>query len=251
MAVLEADLQVVIDRWASADEPDEVASRIRRFGELIDETPTLQTAFHGMCERLAQVAAQMLAERAGVDPDDPEPQLVASVVLALWMAQQRAMHRYADGTRSVREVHEVVLDEIHRAARVADTGLSSFNLVVHQGASSRQQLRDAAVATNEARKQVLAAVKQARDAWKLVVAEAKAQHQAYHQADEPAGPTRSGSASCGPSSSASARRSASASARSASARPRCGASRPRPKPRPVAAAGAGVAADPTAPADGR
>jgi AcrR family transcriptional regulator len=184
VAVLEADLEVVIDRWSSSDEPDEVASRIRRFGELIDETPALQTAFHGMCERLAQVAAQMLAERAGVDPDDPEPQLAASVVLALWMAQHRAMHRYADGTRSVREVHEVVLDEIHRAARVADTGLSSFNLVVHQGASSRQQLRDAAVATNEARKQVLAAVKQARDAWKLVVAEAKAQHQAYHQADE-------------------------------------------------------------------
>jgi len=181
--VLEADLAAAYATWAAADDPDQAMTTLRRFGELIDETPALQAAFQGMCERLAQVAAQTLAERADVDPDDPEPQLAASIVLGLWMAPYRARNRYADGTRGLAEVHEAVLDEVHRAARVADSGLSSFNLVVHPGTGSRQQLRDAAVATNEARKQVVAAVKQARDAWKLVVAEAKAHH-ADHADDD-------------------------------------------------------------------
>jgi AcrR family transcriptional regulator len=175
---LEGDLAASTERWAAADDPAEAMGMLRRFGELIAETPTLQAAFEAMSERLTQVAAQELAQRAGVDPEDPEPQLAATVVMGLWEAQHRAVRRYADGTRSIDEVRAAVLDDLHRAARVADSGLSSFNLVVHPGTSSRQQLRDAAVATNEARKQVVAAVKQARDAWKVVVAEAKAHHHA-------------------------------------------------------------------------
>ena len=178
VAVIEADMKVTYDRWAATDDADQALTTLGRFGELIDETPALQAAFHAMRERLVQVAAQALAERAGVDPEDPEPQLAATVVLGLWMAHYRALNRYSDGTRSLAEMRDAALDDVRRAARVADSGLSSFNLVVHQGTSNRQQLRDAAVATNEARKQVLAAVKQARDAWKLVVAEAKAHHQA-------------------------------------------------------------------------
>jgi AcrR family transcriptional regulator len=176
VAVLEADLEATVTRWAESQDPDQALTTVRRFGDLIGETPALQAAFQAMTERLTQVAAQALAERAGVDPEDPEPQLAATVVLGLWTAYYRAMRRHTDGARGIDEVKAPVLDDLRRAARVADTGLSSFNLVVHQGTSSRQQLRDAAVATNEARKQVIAAVKQARDAWKLVVAEAKAHH---------------------------------------------------------------------------
>jgi AcrR family transcriptional regulator len=183
VAVLEADLNITVERWASTDDPQQAFSTLRRFGELIEETTALQAAYQGMCERLVQVAAQALAERAGVDPEDPEPQLAATVVLGLWTARHRAMHRHADDAVSMDELKAAVLDEVQRAARVADTGLSSFNLVVHPGVNSREQLRDAAAATNEARKQVVAAVKQARDAWKLVVAEAKAHHQA-DQANE-------------------------------------------------------------------
>jgi AcrR family transcriptional regulator len=184
VAVLEADVRVTYDRWAASTDVDQGFTAVRRFADLIDETPALQAALHGMGERLVQVAARALAERADVDPDDPEPQLAATVVMGLWQEQYRAMRRHADGTRNLDEVRAAVLDDIRRAARVADAGLSSFNLVVQPGGGSRQQLRDAAVATNEARKQVVAAVKQARDAWKIVVAEAKAHHHTDQAKDD-------------------------------------------------------------------
>jgi AcrR family transcriptional regulator len=180
VAVLEADTNTTYDRWSTTDDPDEALTRIRAFAELIEDTPTLQAALHGMTERLVQVAAQALAERADVDPEDPEPQLAAQVVLGLWSAQIRAMQRHAEGSLSLEDVRTAVLADIRRAARVADSGLSSFNLVVHRSSGGRQQMRDAAEAANEARKQVLAAVKQARDAWKAVMGE----HKAAHHSDE-------------------------------------------------------------------
>jgi AcrR family transcriptional regulator len=176
--VIEADVTASYQRWSEGDTPDEAMAMLRRFGALVEETPALQAYLQGMSERLTQVAAEALAERAGVDPDGPEPQLAAAVVMALRSEQYRAMRRHAVGAGSFDEVRDGVLDDVRRAARVADAGLSSFNLVVQRDGSTREQLREAAVATNEARKQVVAAVKQARDAWKKVVAEAKAAHHA-------------------------------------------------------------------------
>jgi AcrR family transcriptional regulator len=178
VAVLEADTNTAFDRFASTPDADEALGRIRRFAELIEDTPALQAAMNGMSERLVQVAARALAERADVDPEDPEPQLAAQLVLGMWSAQFRAMRRHAEGSRNLDEVREAVIEDVRRAALVADTGLSSFNLVVHRSSGGRQQLREAAEAANVARKQVVAAVKQARDAWKVVVEEAKAAHHA-------------------------------------------------------------------------
>ena len=72
---------------------------------------------------------------------------------------------------SAAEVRDRVLDEVRRAARLIDTGLWSFGMVV-QGNNGREQLKAAAEAANEARKQVVTAIKQARGAWRQVVAEA-------------------------------------------------------------------------------
>jgi AcrR family transcriptional regulator len=175
--VIEDDVTASYQRWGEQD-PEEALATLRRFGALIDDTPALRAAMQLMSERLTQVAAEALAERAGIDPDDPEPQLAASVVMALRSEQYRAMRRHAGEAGSFDEVRDAVLGDVRRAARVADAGLSSYNLVVQRDGSTRDQLKEAAVATNEARKQVVAAVRQARDAWKKVVAEAKAAHHA-------------------------------------------------------------------------
>ena len=125
-----------------------------------------------MMDRLVQVAAQAMAARAGVDPEDPEPQIAADALLGP-VAGPVPGHRrkYSDGTRSPAEVRDAVIAEVRRAARLIDTGLWSFGMAV-QGSNGREQLKAAAEAANEARKQVVAAIKQARDAWRQVVTDA-------------------------------------------------------------------------------
>jgi len=132
---------------------------------MVDGTPALQAAFAAMQRRLTDVVAAALAERAGVDPEDPEPQLAATIVLGLWQTQFRAFQRYADARLPLDEARDAVRGDVHRAARVANSGLSSFNLAL-QGSGSAQQLRDAADAANEARKQMISALHQARETWR-------------------------------------------------------------------------------------
>jgi AcrR family transcriptional regulator len=140
---------------------------IHRFMDLLERTPSLRAAQRDMMDRLVEVAARAMAARAGVDPDDPEPQIAAHALLGLWRVQYHAVRKYSDGTRSPDEAQDQVLAEVRRAARLIDTGLWSFGLAV-QGSNGREQLKAAADAANEARKQVLAAIKQARDAWRQV-----------------------------------------------------------------------------------
>jgi AcrR family transcriptional regulator len=140
---------------------------VHRFMDLLERTPSLRAAQRDMMNRLAEVAAQSMADRAGVDPDDPEPQIAADALLGLWRVQYRATRKYSDGTRSPAQVRDQVIAEVRRAARLIDTGLWSFGMAV-QGNNGRDQLKAAAESANEARKQVLAAIKQARDAWRQV-----------------------------------------------------------------------------------
>jgi hypothetical protein len=105
------------------------------------------------------------------------------------------MRKYSDGVRSAAEVSDRVLDEVRRAARLIDTGLWSFGMVV-QGNNGREQIKAAAEAANDARKQVITAIKQARGAWRQVVAEAHRHEEGRthgpRSAREPRRPSRSG-----------------------------------------------------------
>jgi AcrR family transcriptional regulator len=165
------DVSRLYDFWGEDENRPQDLTMIRRFAEMLESTPPLRAAQRDMMDRLVDVAAQSMAARAGVDPDDPEPQIAADALLGLWRVQYRAMRKYSDGSRSAAEVGDRVLDEVRRAARLIDTGLWSFGMVV-QGSNGREQLKAAAEAANEARKQVVTAIKQARGAWRQVVAEA-------------------------------------------------------------------------------
>lgn len=149
---------------------------IERFIELVEQTPSLRAAQFDLMERLAQVAAVAMAARAGVNPDDPEPQIAADALVALWRISWRGIRRHAASARSAAELRDAVSSEVRRAARLIDTGLWSFGLAV-QGANGRQQFQAAAEAANEARKQVITAIRQAREAWLALKIEAR-QHPA-------------------------------------------------------------------------
>jgi AcrR family transcriptional regulator len=177
LKVLEADLQGLSPSEGALPADVDVVS-FRRFVDLIERTPSLRAAQRDMMDRLVQSAAEALAARVGVNPEDPEPQIAAHALVGLWRVQFHAMHALADETMSVREMREKVAADVRRAARVIDTGLWGFGMVV-QGSNGRDQLRAAAEAANEARKQMLAAVKQAKIAWRQVKAEHHVQEQAH------------------------------------------------------------------------
>jgi AcrR family transcriptional regulator len=114
-------------RWLDS-QPDKAgaASRFRRFGELIQSTPALRAHQRDMLERLIAVAAEVLAERSGMDVTDPEPRIVATCLLGLWQVQFTGMGRYVDGVRTAAQVRQAVTADVRRAARLIDSGLATF-----------------------------------------------------------------------------------------------------------------------------
>lgn len=143
---------------------------IRRFIEMVDGTPALRAAQRDVTDRLVQVAAQALAERAGVSPDEPEPQMAATAVLGLWEVSLRATKRHTGRRLPTAQARDAIIAEVRRAGRLIDTGLWSFGAMA-QGGAQRQQLRLAAESIDDARRQVISAIRQARTAWRQVQSE--------------------------------------------------------------------------------
>ena len=95
VAMIAADLRRTFDGWDDADQPFD-PTMIRRFSELVDHTPALRAALREMMERMVGVASEAMAARAGVNPDDPEPQIAARSLLGLWHVQASSLRRHLD-----------------------------------------------------------------------------------------------------------------------------------------------------------
>lgn len=157
---------------------------VARFGDLVATTPSLLAAQHDVFERLTRVAAEALAERAGVSPDDPEPQMAALAVVGLWRVQFLSMQRHVREVATVTDLRDAVLADVARATRIAEAGLGSFDAAIARN-GARAGVREAAEAMNDARRQVVAAVRQARDAWRLLASEHHGEvhgHAVHHEA---------------------------------------------------------------------
>jgi hypothetical protein len=61
-----------------------------------------------------------------MNADDPEPQIAATALLGLWRIQFLSLSKYLDGTCTPAQVHRAVTADVHRAARLIDTGLNSL-----------------------------------------------------------------------------------------------------------------------------
>jgi AcrR family transcriptional regulator len=164
LEVLNAELEEMrLDWGAHADS----AVLFERFVDLIESTPSLRAAQRDMMDRLVQVAAEAMADRAGVSPDDPEPQIAAAAMLGLWRIQFQALRLSMSGSRSFDEVCEEVTAAVTRAAKLIDSGLWAFEVMV-QGRGTREQIKAAAEAAQSAGRQVATALRQARDLWRRV-----------------------------------------------------------------------------------
>jgi AcrR family transcriptional regulator len=146
--------------------PEELVDFIPLFLGMIDSTPALRAAWLEMQDRLANVARDELAAQAGVDPRDPEPMAAARALVGLVeVAMESRVRRIREGLRG-EALQKATNDDLDRAARLIDTGLWSFNLPRSQRA--KQQALEAARAAEDARAQVLKALRQARAAWEEV-----------------------------------------------------------------------------------
>jgi hypothetical protein len=132
---------------------------------MVDNTPALHAAQSDLMDRMVQVAARALAERAGLSPEDPEPQVAATALVGLWSVAVRATRRHTSEALPPARACDAVVAEVRRAGRLIDGGLSCFGAVT-QGGSQREQIRAAARSVDDTRRQVIATLREARTAWR-------------------------------------------------------------------------------------
>jgi AcrR family transcriptional regulator len=167
LEVLNRDLDEMRHWWHRDRTGPDGLLLFRRFMDLFESTASLRAAQREMMEHLVRVAAEAMAERAHVSPEDPEPQIAAHAILGLWTVQWMAIRRHADSGLSSDDVLDQAAADVRRAARLIDSGLWAFGAMV-QGRGDREQLTAAADAAQGAARQVAAALRQARTVWRQI-----------------------------------------------------------------------------------
>lgn len=126
LAILDRELAGMTGWLAGQDDPGQAVRAIRRFGDLIRATPSLRAYQADMMGQFVSVAAEILAVRAGMSADDPEPQIAARALLGLWHVQADSLRKHLDESLAPARIHELVTADVRRAAQLIDAGLHSF-----------------------------------------------------------------------------------------------------------------------------
>jgi AcrR family transcriptional regulator len=124
LRILDGELSAMTAWLTGQDDPAGAARAIRRFGDLIRATPSLRAYQSDMMDQFVSVAAEILAARAGMLADDPEPQIAARALLGLWHVQAESLRKHLDGAPE--RVHEMVTADVRRAAWLIENGLGSL-----------------------------------------------------------------------------------------------------------------------------
>jgi AcrR family transcriptional regulator len=123
--ILDTELTAMTAGLAASGNPGSAIASYRRFGELIGSTPSLRAYQSDTMDHFVAVAAELLAERVGLRPDDPEPQIAAAALLGLWRVQFQSLRRHLATTSDPRKLHDEVTSDVYRAARLIENGLTS------------------------------------------------------------------------------------------------------------------------------
>jgi AcrR family transcriptional regulator len=126
LAILEGELGGLTAQLARQEDPGQGREAIRRFGDLIRATPSLRAYQSEMIDQFVAAAAEVLAARAGMSADDPEPQIAARSLLGLWHVQASSLRRHLDGAATPERLHDLVSGDVRRAARLIEAGLHGF-----------------------------------------------------------------------------------------------------------------------------
>jgi AcrR family transcriptional regulator len=153
--------------------PAEYLPRIEEFSAMVRSTPALRAAWSEHRHRMVAALTQVLADELKVDDKTPEPLVAARALIGLVELLYDSRLRHASAGRSPVEVAALVNADIDRGARLLDTGLWSLQLMV-EGRRSKDQIREAAALAEQARRQVLVAIRDAKRAWKEIRDETRA-----------------------------------------------------------------------------
>ncbi|MET8759415.1 TetR family transcriptional regulator [Lentzea sp. NPDC004782] len=126
LTVLDQERHGVVASLAADTDTDRALARYQRFGDLIRSTPSLRAYRSETADRFVDIAAEVLAARTGLRPDDPEPQIAAAALLGLWRLQFRALRTHLRPGRPLSAAIGAVAGEVHRAARLVEEGLTTF-----------------------------------------------------------------------------------------------------------------------------
>ena len=137
LRILNDELTAMTSWLTDQDDLVQASAEIQRFGALIQATPSLRAHQSDMMDQFVAVAAEILARRAGLSPDDPEPQIAATALLGLWRIQFQALPKYLDGNRTPAQVHQAVSAEVNRAAQIIEHGLRSFPSITRDTGNRR------------------------------------------------------------------------------------------------------------------
>ncbi|MGH3290849.1 MAG: TetR/AcrR family transcriptional regulator [Trebonia sp.] len=124
--ILDGELAGLTGWLAGQQDASGVRQAIRRFGDLIRSTPALRAYQADMVERSVLVATEVLAARAGMTPDDPEPQIAARALLGLWRVQADSLRKHMEQAPTSARLRELVTADVRRAGQLIDTGLRGF-----------------------------------------------------------------------------------------------------------------------------
>jgi len=127
LRLLAEELHSMTDVLASQDDPRIAAMAILRFGDLIRATPSLRAYMSDMMDQWVSVATRLLADRAGLSPEDPEPQIAARALLGLWHVQAESLRKHLR-SEELDRIQQDVTDDVRRAARVIAAGIDSLGV---------------------------------------------------------------------------------------------------------------------------
>ena len=153
---------------------DELVAFLPMFVAMIETTAALRAAWLELYGRLVEVVRDELALQAGMDPRDPEVAVAGRALVGLVQLALESRVRWIEEGLRGEALQSAVSSDINRAARLLETGLWSFELLT-RGARAANQARDLAQAAEQARAQVVSALRQARETW----AQVRGEHAAH------------------------------------------------------------------------
>jgi AcrR family transcriptional regulator len=149
------------------DVSDELVAFLPMFVTMIETTAALRAAWLELYDRLAEVVREELAAQAGLDPRDPEVGVAGRALVGLVQTALESRVRWIQEGLRGEALRSAVDSDVNRAARLLETGLWSFELLA-RGARAANQARELAQAAEQARGQVISALRQARETWAQV-----------------------------------------------------------------------------------